>query len=54
MIINYFDKYEIDTEKFEGKLTIIKESTTEFSTNIKENVEKGTEKSTTKSNNFKS
>ena len=23
MIINYFDKYEIDTEKLEGKLKII-------------------------------
>ena len=29
MIINYFDKYEIDTEKLEGKLKIIKESKTE-------------------------
>lgn len=29
MIINYFDKYEIDTEKLEGKLKIIEESKTE-------------------------
>mgnify|MGYP004558096167 CR=1 FL=1 len=29
MIINYFNKYELDTEKLEGKLKIIKESKTE-------------------------
>ena len=29
MIINYFDKYEIDTEELENKLKIIEKSKTE-------------------------